>query len=357
VVSSRAVSRLGVLSIVLAVAGVACDDAGGSRAYDTARPTVALHGVGATVSRALFAKWAAEYAMVDPSTTVTYDPAGSGAGVRAALDATADFGVSDSPLAPADALAHPEVWHLPVAVEAIAIVYSLPALGSARLEVSEDVLAGMLLGNVSWWDDASLAALNPGVKLPHTAVRPAFRGDQSGSSYLLSEWLSKTSPRWPFKATRALTLPGGVSAQKDDGMIERVRSSEGSIGYVSAVTAMEQHLASFAVRNAAGRYVSPSLEGMRAAASSVDLGGDLRADAVGSPADLAYPVCSFTFVLVRADGTNVPARRALARFLWWATHDGQSFAPPLGFGAVPGEVGLRDDGVVRGLKAGGEAAL
>jgi phosphate transport system substrate-binding protein len=336
---------------------VACDGASDSRGYDVARPAVALHGTGATVSRVLFQKWATQYALVDPATTLTYDATGSGAGVKAAIEGTADFGASDSPLSDSDATEHRDVWHLPVAVESIAIVYSLAGAGTARLQVTEDVLADMLTGRVAWWDDPAIAAQNPAVKLPHVAVRPVYRGDQSGSSYLLSEWLTKTSKRWSLPATRTLTLPIGTSAMKDDGMLARLRGTDGSVGYLSAVTALSEHVTSFAVRNAAGRFVAPSLEGMRAAASTADLGGDLRAHAVGAPGDLAYPICSFTFVLVREGGTNVAARRALARFLWWATHDGQSFAPPLGFGALPGELQVRDEGVLHALRAGPDPAL
>jgi phosphate transport system substrate-binding protein len=336
---------------------VACDGASDSRSFDVARPAVALHGTGATVSRVLFEKWAAQYALVDPTTTLTYDATGSGAGVKAAIDGTADFGASDSPLSDSDAAEHRDVRHLPVAVESIAIVYSLAGAGAARLQVTEDVLADMLTGRVVWWDDPAVAAQNPAVKLPHVAVHPVYRGDQSGSSQLLSEWLSKTSKHWSLPATRTLTLPVGTSATKDEGMLARLRGNDGSVGYLSAVTALSEHVTSFAVRNAAGRFVLPSLEGMRAAASTADLGGDLRAHAVGAPGDLAYPICSFTFVLVREGGTNMAARRALARFLWWATHDGQSFAPPLGFGALPGELQVRDEGVLHALRAGPDPAL
>jgi phosphate transport system substrate-binding protein len=334
----------------------ACDD-GNARAYDVERPAVTVHGVGATVSRALFAKWSEQYALVDPKTTVTYNAAGSGAGVKAALDAAADFGVSDAPLTDADAQGHRDVWHVPVAVEAIAIVYAVSGLASTHLQITEDVLADMLLGRTPYWDDPALSALNPGVKLPHTAVHPVYRGDQSGSSYLLGEWLSKTSKRWGLAPSAALTLPSGVAAQKDDGVLARLRGSDGSLAYLSAVTALSEHVPSLAVRNSAGRFVLPTLEGMRAAAATADLGPDLRARAVAAPGDLAYPVCSFTFVLVHADGTNAVARRALARFLWWAVHDGQSFAPPLGFGALPGELQLRDEGELRALRAAGEIAL
>ncbi len=352
----RATRPAALLTALFACA--ACDTASDSRSYDVARPAVTLHGTGATVSRTLFARWSEQYARVDPGTTVVYDAAGSGAGVKASLEGTADFGVSDSPLSDTDATAHKDVLHLPVAVEAIAIVYSLAAAGSARLQVSEDVLADMLIGRVAWWDDPPLAALNPGVKLPHVAVRPVYRGDQSGSSLLLSDWLLKTSKRWTLPATRSLTLPGAATAaQKDDGMLARLRGNDGSVGYLSAVTALSEHVASFAVRNPAGHFVMPTLEGMRAAASTADLGGDLRAHAIAAPGDLAYPICSFTFVLVRSTGSNVAGRQALARFLWWATHDGQSFAPPLGFGALPGELQVRDEGVLHSLRVGDDPAL
>ena len=140
-------------------------------------------------------------------------------------------------------------------------------------------------------------------------------------------------------------------------MLARLRASDGSLGYVSAATAGAEHLPTFALRNAAGRFVLPTLEALRAAAAAAELGRDLRAHAVGAAGDLSYPVCSFTFVLVRADGSGVPGRRALARFLWWATHDGQSFAPLLGFGALPGELQVRDESVLRSLRAGGEPLL
>jgi phosphate transport system substrate-binding protein len=208
-----------------------------------------------------------------------------------------------------------------------------------------------------WWDDRLVAADNPGVKLPHVAVRPAYRGDQSGSSYLLSEWLSKTSKKWHDPPTRSLVLPAGLAVMQEDGMLQRLAASDGTLGYVSAVTANARHLPTIAVRNAAGRFVTPTLEGMRAAAATADLGGDLRAHAVAAPGDLAYPICSFTFVLLHAEGGNAPARRALARFFWWATHDGQAFAPPLGFGALPGELQVRGEGVLHSLRAGSDPAL
>lgn len=348
-------SRAALLAVLAAC--VACDDGSDRSGYDVPRPAVVLHGVGATVSKALMAKWAEQYALVDPTTTVTYDAAGSGAGVKAALESTADFGVSDSPLSDADSAAHRDVVHLPAAVEAIALVYSLAGLPPTRLQATEDVVADMMTGRIAWWDDAALAALNAGARLPHIAVRVVYRGDQSGSSFLLTDWLSRTTKKWHDPPTRALTLPVGVPAQREDGMLQRLGGNDGSLAYVSAVTAMALHLPTLAVRNAAGRFVTPSLEGMRAAAATADLGGDLRAHAVAAPGDLAYPICSFTFVLLHADGGNGPARRALARFFWWATHDGQAFAPPIGFGALPGELQVRDEGVLRALRIGGEPAL
>jgi len=351
--------RAAALALLL-VASASCDDGSDKSGYDVARPAVVLHGVGASVAKPLFAKWAEQYALVDPSTTVVYDAAGSGAGVKATLESTADFGVSDSPLSDADSAAHRDVVHLPAAVEAIALVYSVTGLAltsPARLQATPDVVADMLAGRILWWDDRLLAADNPGVKLPHTAIRVAYRGDQSGSSFLLTEWLSKTSRKWPDPPTRSLTLPNGIAVQKEDGMLQRLAGSDGTLAYVSAVTAMARQLPTLAVRNAAGRFVTPTLEGMRAAAATADLGGDLRAHAVAAPGDLAYPICSFTFVMLHADGSNAPARRALARFFWWATHDGQAFAPPLGFGALPGELQVRDEGVLRSLRAAGDPAL
>ena len=352
--------RLHATAVVAALlASVACNDSTDRNSYDVPRAPIALHGVGATASKALFARWAEQYALVDPSTTLVYEAAGSGAGVKAALEDTADFGVSDSPLSDADAAAHGDVMHLPVAVEGIALVYTLAGLPPTRLQATEDLAADMLSGRVAWWDDPAILALNAGVKLPHVAIRPVYRADQSGSSYLVSQWLAKTSRKWHDPATRSLTLPTGTGAQKEDGVLARLSGTDGSLGYVSAVAALAAHLPTFAVRNAAGRFATPSLEGLRAAAATANLGGDLRADAVAAPGDLAYPICSFTFVLLRATSKgNEVARRAVGHFFWWATHDGQAFAPPLGFAALPGELQVRGEGVLHALRgADGEPLL
>jgi phosphate transport system substrate-binding protein len=345
-------------AVVLLVAATAsgCDDAPAERSFG-AGASVTIQGVGATTPKALFSKWAEQYALVDPTTPVAYDPQGSGGGVRGVKGRTADFGVSDAPLSDADARSYADVLHVPLAVEAIAIVYALQGAPAARLRATEDLMADMFNGVVGFWDDPAIAAVNPGVRLPHTPVRVVYRGDESGSSYVLSEWLSKTTSKWSIPATRSLSLSSGTPVQRDDGMLARLRGNDGSLGYVSAVTAFAQRLPAFAVRNPAGRMVGPSLEGMRAAAATVALGGDLRAHATAAPGELAYPLCSFTFGMVHADGPDPARRRALARFLWWATHDGQRFAPPLGFGALPGELVVRDEGVLRSLRADGEPAL
>jgi phosphate transport system substrate-binding protein len=336
----------------------ACDDGRGERSWATAPETVHLRATGATVPKALVARWIEQYALVDPDTKLVYDAEGSGAGIKAAKDGSADFGVSDFPLSDAEATSTAgAVTHVPVAVEAISVVYALQGAPATRLQVTEDLLADLLNGTVVWWDDKAVLAVNPGVKLPHTAVHVVYRGDESGSSFVLSEWLSKTSQRWNRPVTRSLTLPVGVAAQRDDGMVARLRANDGTIGYVSSVTALDQQLATLAVRNAAGRFVTPSLEGMRAAAATAQLGSDLRAHATAAPGDLAYPLCSFAFVLVPHDGPDPSRRHAVAHFLWWATHDGQKFAPPLGFGALPGEIMVRDEEVLRSLRAGDEAAL
>ena len=344
-------------AIAACIAIVACGR-DTDRSWNALPEPATLRGTGATVPKALFAKWSEQYALVEPTTKLTYDAEGSGAGVKGAEDASADFGVSDSPLSDTEAAkTGASVLHLPVAVEAIALVYALQGSPAGHLQVTEDVVADMLSGNVHWWDDKALAELNPGVKLPHTTVRVVYRADESGSSFVLTEWLSKTSSRWGRPPSRSLSLPAGVGAQKDDGMVARLRANDGTVGYVSAVSANEQHLSTFAVRNQAGRFVVPSLEGMRAAASTAQLGPDLRAHATAGFGELAYPLCSFTFVLVQRDGQDAGKRRALARFLWWATHDGQKFAAALGFGSLPGELGVRDEAVVRSLQAAGAPAL
>ena len=317
---------------------------------------VSLQGTGATVPKALFASWKREYARVDPDVTFDYAALGSGAGVRAIKSMTTSFGVSDVPLSDADEAAYPDVVHVPLAVEAIAVVYQVRD-AAAPLVITNDVLADVLQGRISYWDDGRLTAMNPQAHLPHVPVRVVYRADESGSSYLLSEWLSKTSQRWKLGASRSLQLPVGTPSQKDDGVMSQVQAQDGTLGYISAVTAAEHHLMAFALRNQAGRFIGPSLEGMRAAASLAAMGDSLRADATDSMGDLAYPICSFTFALVRRDGSDRPTRRALARFLWWATHDGQKFAPPLGFGALPGELAVRVEGALRTLRAGNESAL
>lgn len=330
---------------------------------ETAAPAKAggnidLQGAGATFPFPLYSKWIAEYQKVDEQVRVNYQSIGSGGGIRQITERTVDFGASDAPMTEAElAKLQQPILHLPTTLGAVAIAYNLPAVPGLKL--SSDVLVAIFAGSITKWNDAKIGALNPGVKLPADPISVTYRSDGSGTTAVFTEYLSKVSPDWAQKtgAGKSVKFPVGLGAKGNEGVSGQLKTTPGSIGYVELAYAKQTGLAVATLRNHAGKFVEPTMEGIAAAAAGATIPDDLRVSIVDAPSDAAYPIAAFTYVLVYQEQSDATKGRALAKFLWWAIHEGQPMGPALHYAPLPAEVVGRVEAKLRSLHSGSQTLL
>ena len=316
------------------------------------RPTIALTGAGATFPYPVYQKWFANYQAEDPGTLITYDAIGSEAGVRKLLAGGADFGASDSPeaiheLAPGDESSY---LLFPSVVGAVVPIVNLPGI-SRDISFSPEALAGIYLGKITKWNDPILKRANHGLNLPHLDIVVVHRADGSGTSYAWSNYLSMTSPEWKAEvgASLALKWPAGRGATGNDGVAKLVKELGGSIGYVEYIYALQNHLSYGRVRNKNGEFVEASLESIAAAVGhSAHTRDDFKASIVDAPDEGAYPIASFTWIVVPSHIADDAKRSAITAFLKWMLGPGQRQAAALGYLALPKEaVAKEEDAIAR----------
>jgi phosphate transport system substrate-binding protein len=318
--------------LALLLAGLAFG--AGASAAPRSGPT--LTGAGSTFVFPLVSRWADAYRK-STGVTISYDPVGSGAGVDAIVRHTVDFGASDAPLTAAAAKDGGFV-QLPWALSATAIVYNLPGL-QVSLHLTGQVIADIYRGTIKKWTDPAIKALNPSQPLPDVPITPIYRGDGSGTTYTLTDFLSRTVPDWvasPGTGTQ-VAFPTGYGAQRSAGMISAVRGTPGSIGYVDIADAVNNDLAYAALENGAGIFQRPTLQSIAAAAALQSLPSSNAVSLVAPPSSRpnAYPIATFTYVIVPVKSAKAPALR---KFLSWALTAGQQFGPNLLFVPLTGKV-------------------
>lgn len=363
-----------VVSLLLAVQMlVACsssaDRAGRTDSVIVAAPgiRVDLTGAGATFPYPLYARWFNDYA-VRTNVRINYQSIGSGGGIRQMLAGTVDFGATDVPMTDAEiAEAHTPIIHVPTVVGAVAITYNLPAL-QRPLRLAGDVVADVFLGRVTRWNDPRIVALNPDAPLPDAEILVVHRADGSGTSYIMSDYLSAVSPAWAAGPGRGKDVrwPTGIGGKGNEGVAGQVKQMVGALGYLEVVYARQNRLPVAHLRNRAGRFVSPmpfevasaAMGATAAAMGSVTssaagtAGGsadsassravrDLRVSLVDAPGENAYPVSSFTWMLISPDALGPVKTRQLTDFLRWALLDGGDMASQLGYVALPIETANR----------------
>lgn len=351
---------------VMLIAGAACGggsggEAGGAGgAADTARAgRAALTGAGATFPDPIYKKWFAEYAR-KTGVQINYQSIGSGGGIRQFTEGTVDFGASDGPMTDAQiAAVQGQVLHLPTVLGAVVVTYNLPALGSAPLRFDGATLAGIFLGTITRWNDPRIAATNPGVRLPASDLIVVHRSDGSGTSYVWTDYLSKVSPEWKNKVGTgtAVNWPVGLGGKGNEGVTQQIKQTEGALGYVELIYAISNHLPYARVKNRAGTFVEPSLASVSAAAAGVPFGPDtdFRVSLTDSPAPEAYPIASFTWLLVNPDMKDPAKARTLKAFLEWMTSDeAQAMAEALHYAPLPKPVVALVRERIRTLKAAGQ---
>jgi len=305
--------------------------------------TVRLTGAGATFPYPVYSKWFDAFYNATGH-EINYQSIGSGAGVRQFTQGTVDFGATDGPMTDEEiAAVNGEVIHLPTVLGADVVTWNLPSLGTTQLRFDGATLVDIFLGKITKWNDPRLAALNPGVALPNVDMLVVHRADGSGTTFIWTDYLSTVSSEWESKVGRGKSVdwPTGVGGKGNEGVTQQIKQVEGSIGYVELIYAMANGLPYGAIKNRSGAFISPSLESVSAAAAGVDLPADtdFRLSIVDAAGEEAYPVSSFTWLLVKPDMADAAKARALRDFLRWMTTDEASaMAAELHYAPLPESV-------------------
>jgi phosphate transport system substrate-binding protein len=305
--------------------------AAGAAAADS---SLLINGAGATFPFPLYSKWFSDYHKARPELAFNYQSIGSGGGIKQITEKTVDFGASDAPLTDEELAKAPGLVHIPTVMGAVVVTYNAPIEG---LKLTPETLAGLFLGEITRWNDPKLAKDNAGVKLPDTAVAVVHRSDGSGTTAIFTDYLAKVSPGWKARvgAGKSVKWPVGLGAKGNEGVTGLVKSTPGSIGYVELAYANQNKLAMATLRNHDGNFVKPSLESTSLAAAGVEMPADYRVSITDAKGKDAYPIASFTYLLVYKDQADRPKGEALVRFLWWAVHEGQAAATPLDYAPLP----------------------
>ena len=309
-----------------------------------------INGAGATFPYPIYAKWFDEYRRVNPKAQINYQSIGSGGGIRQLQAGTVDFGASDSPMTDEQmASAGGKVLHFPTVLGAVVPTYNIPGV-NRELNFTAEALAGIFLGAITRWNDAELARANPGVSLPAATIVVVHRSDGSGTTFVWTDYLSKASAAWKQKvgAGTAVKWPVGLGAKGNEGVSGLVRQTPNAIGYVELVYALQNRMSYGKVRNAAGVFVKAGLASVTVAGASAALPDDFRVSITDPPGKDAYPIASFTWLLVPARIEDARKRGVITAFLRWMLADGQRMAEPLGYSPLPKAL------VSRELKAVGQ---
>ncbi|MGE5926446.1 MAG: phosphate ABC transporter substrate-binding protein PstS [Gemmatimonadota bacterium] len=337
---TRTTSRLAAALLALAVAACSAGDAPKDGAAAGADAGTGLTGAGATFPNPIYTKWFDEYHR-QTGVQINYQSIGSGGGIRQFTEGTVDFGATDGPMTDEQiAAVQNNVAHIPTVLGADVVTYNLPSLGQTRLKLDGGLIADIFLGKVTRWNDARLAALNPGVALPDQPILVVHRSDGSGTTFIFTDYLAKVSPEWKERVGSATSVswPTGLGGKGNEGVTQQVKQNEGTIGYVELIYAISNGLPYADVQNAAGNFVEPTLASVSAAAASADLqpGTDFRVSITNPPGEAAYPIASFTWLLVRTEPRDTAKARILREFMtWMITPEAQRMATDLHYAPLP----------------------
>jgi len=323
------------LVVFLFVALAACQP--NESTTPTSGNSLTINGAGATFPYPIYSKWFDEYQKTHPNVRINYQSIGSGGGIKQLTEQTVFFGASDGPMTDAQLqAAHGAILHFPTVLGGVVPVYNVEGV-TAPLRFSGSLLAGIYLGKVTKWNDPAIAQLNPGVKLPPNDIAVVHRSDGSGTTYIFCDFLSKVSPDFKQKVGVATSVswPAGVGAKGNEGVSGLVRQTPGAICYVELIYALQNKITFGDVQNSAGKFVTASLESVTAAAAGVTMPDDFRVSITNADGADAYPIASFTWMLLYQHPTDKARSAAMVDFLKWALSDGQKFAPGLGYAPLP----------------------
>ncbi len=338
---------------------------------------VSLLGAGATFPAPLLQKWTVTYNQLYPAVTISYNPIGSGGGIQQISAKTVDFGASDAPLNNQQLAAAPGITLFPETLGGVAVTYNLQAWGvnnTATLNFTPEVIANIYMGNIVKWNDPAIVALNPGVALPNGFITAVHRSDGSGTTYAFTNFLSVAVPNWAAQVgySTSVTWPVdtklgayGVGSKGNSGVAGTVANTNGALGYVDLIYAVQNKLGVGAVKNPAGNFIVPTLQTILYAAQNATgtpNPNDLRIHLVEAAGAQSYPISTYTYILVYKDlsanpSTTLAKAQALVHFLWWAIHDGQQYSMPLDYVPLPANVVAADEQLLMTLNYQGTVLL
>jgi phosphate transport system substrate-binding protein len=320
---------------------------------------VALTGAGATFPYPLYSKWFSDYNKAHPEIEINYQSIGSGGGIKQITEKTVDFGATDVPMSDEEISKAPGIVHIPTTLGAVVVTFNVK--GVDTLNLSSDAVAGIFLGEIKTWDDAKIKADNPKAKLPKLPIAVVHRSDGSGTSGVYTDYLSQVSADWKSKVGqgKSVNWPVGVGAKGNEGVAGQVKQLNGSIGYVELVYAEQNKMATVALKNADGEFVKASTASVsEAAAATADkIPEDLRTSIVNAHGKKAYPIASYTYIVLFKDQADAVKGKALTDMLWWAIHDGQKSNEALFYSKLPDSIVKKDEAKIRGIQHDGKPFL
>jgi phosphate transport system substrate-binding protein len=309
-------------------------------AASTANAAETINAAGATFPAPIYQKWFEEYHKAHSDVQINYQPIGSGGGIRQLTENTVDFGASDMPMTPDEMskVTKYKVLHFPTVLGGIVPAYNVP--GAANLKFSGATLAGIYLGSIKKWNDPALVKDNPGAKLPNDDITVVHRSDGSGTTFVFTDYLAKVSPEWKAKVgnpNTSVSWPVGLGGKGNDGVAGLVKQTPNSIGYVELIYAAKTNMEYGSLKNAAGNFVKADVSTVTSAADGAakDMPADFRVSITNSPGQNAYPISSFTWLLIPDKIDNPAKKKAITDFLQWMTTTGQADAAGLYYAPLP----------------------
>ena len=298
---------------------------------------IKVNGAGATFPYPIYSKWFSEYQKTNKEVQFNYQSIGSGGGIRQVIKETVDFGATDAPMLEKEtAKIKYKVQHIPTILGAVTVAYNLEGV-EGQLKLDGKTLVNIYLGNIAKWNHQDIKKLNPEVNLPEKDILPVYRADGSGTTNIFTDYLANVSSDFKEKVGqgKAVSWPVGIGGKGNEGVTNMVKQTPGSLGYIELAYALNNNLNTFAIKNAAGKFVSPSIEGISASAAKTNIAENGFKGSIVNAADAnAYPISAFTYILLpmKADTAQL---KEVRKFLLWALTDGQKFAKELHYAPLP----------------------
>jgi phosphate transport system substrate-binding protein len=311
-----------------------------------------LNGAGSTFPYPIYSKWFNEYHKQHPDVEINYQSIGSGGGIRQVTAGTVDFGATDGPMSDEQLKSSKvPIQHVPTVMGSVVPAYNIPGV-KEDLKFTPEVLANIFLGKITTWNDPAIQKLNPDVKLPNQNINVVHRSDGSGTTYVFTDYLSKVSPDWkngPGKGT-SVKWPVGIGGKGNEGVAGTIRVVDGAIGYVELIYALQNKISFGSVKNAAGSFLKADLQNTSAAANGVKIPDDYRVSITNSPNKDAYPIATFTWLLIPTKPADATKGKIIKDFLSWMIDDGEKMVESLNYAPLPQELQGRVKNTIQKLQ-------